>query len=167
MLEETVVTYLKELFRNSPRDTEENHDNLQNIQYSKEDSSWIYKSAEWLITGRTTGVRFLSGISFFVTTYSLALGPTQWVPEALFLGDKTTGSWSWPLSLIQRLRICGAVPPHPHTSSWHGAQRITYSTTVRSKCGAVWGNKKCVCFMRMLLSVTYSAAETSLCPSTF
>jgi len=40
--------------------------------------------------------------------------------RGLFPPGKAAGVWSWPLNLllVPRLRMRGAMPPLPHTSSW-------------------------------------------------
>jgi len=69
--------------------------------------------------GWATGVRFPAGAMeefffLFATACRLPPGPSQspiqWVPEAFSLGIKRLG-----------LRMRGAIPSLPHTSSWHGA----------------------------------------------
>jgi len=61
------------------------------------------------------------GIFLFTIAFRMALGPTQppiqWVPGALSLGIKLTAH----LHLGLRSRMCGAIPPLPNMSLWHGA----------------------------------------------
>jgi hypothetical protein len=39
-----------------------------------------------------------------------------------FPGGKAAGAWRWPLTFISaEVKNGGALPPLPHTSSWHGA----------------------------------------------
>jgi hypothetical protein len=62
------------------------------------------------------------GIFLFTTESRLALVPTQpsiqWVPQALFLGEKLTNHFN----LVPRSRIRGAISPLPNTPSWRGAE---------------------------------------------
>jgi hypothetical protein len=47
--------------------------------------------------------------------------PTQWVPMALFQGVKQPElEDDHHLCLVPRLRVSGAIPSLPHTSSWCG-----------------------------------------------
>jgi len=61
------------------------------------------------------------------TASRLALEPTQppiqWVPAVLSLGVSRHGvKLITDLYFMLRLRICGAIPPLPNTSSWHSAE---------------------------------------------
>jgi hypothetical protein len=38
-----------------------------------------------------------------------------------FPGGKAAGLWNWPLHLVPRSRMSGAIPPPPNTSSWRRA----------------------------------------------
>jgi hypothetical protein len=77
-----------------------------------------YKNCSWtqysdLTTGRKTGIRLPveAGIFLFATAFR---PPIQWVPGALSPAIKRSGreaDHSRPL--VPRLRMSGAVPPHP------------------------------------------------------
>jgi hypothetical protein len=66
------------------------------------------------------------GIFLFTTASRPDLGPTQpaiqWLPRARSLGVTWPGREADHLSHIPpRLRMRGAIPPLPYTSSWRGA----------------------------------------------
>jgi hypothetical protein len=71
------------------------------------------------------GVRFSAGavIFPFAIMFVLATGPTQHPvgDGENFPGDKAVGDIKLTvcLHLLPRLRVRGAVPPFPPTSSWH------------------------------------------------
>jgi hypothetical protein len=59
----------------------------------------------------------------FATMFKVTLGPTQppihWVLDALPLGWSGQGmKLTTHLHLVPRLRMCEAIPPLYHTSSW-------------------------------------------------
>jgi hypothetical protein len=61
-------------------------------------------------------------IIFFSTASRPAVGPTQWVPAAVFPGKRRRGreAYHLPPSSAQ-IRNCRAIPPHLILSSWPGA----------------------------------------------
>jgi hypothetical protein len=79
------------------------------------------------LNDRGIGVRFMEARDFlFFTTFRPALRPTQssiqWVPGAHSPGIKWPGEeadHSPPSSA--KVKNGGAIPPLPHTSSWHCA----------------------------------------------
>jgi hypothetical protein len=83
------------------------------------------------------------GIFLFTTVSRTALGPTQppvqLGSDALSLGSKAAGMWSWPLiSISAGGQECVEIYLHSHnTSSWRGAQlnhrdNFTFASTSRS-----------------------------------
>jgi hypothetical protein len=84
--------------------------------------------APWYSSGPRAGwlgVRVLAGAgNFLFTTVSRpALGatqpPVQWVPEALSLGSKTAGAWSWAhLNLVPRSRMRLSLLPQYVFMEW-------------------------------------------------
>jgi len=74
----------------------------------------------WMI-----GVQFLTGARIVLSSPSWLWGPSSLLSsgyQSLFPEVK----WPWheadhSFHLVPRLKICGAIPPVPHMSSWHGA----------------------------------------------
>jgi len=42
----------------------------------------------------------------------------HWYPTTTLHGVTTQKTSTWHLNLVTRLRMCGAIPPLPNTSSW-------------------------------------------------
>jgi len=67
------------------------------------------------------------GFFHFITTSILAMGPTQLPPVQWVLGAPSIGikellhDLTTHFHVVPRLRMCRAISPLPHTSSWHGA----------------------------------------------
>jgi hypothetical protein len=88
-------------------------------------SAWLMVQVSILGNGKTI---------FFFTASTLALVSTQsliqLVPGALSPG-LSSRAWTSPTThfhFLQRTRMCSAIPPLPHTSSWRGVQLSTGTT---------------------------------------
>jgi hypothetical protein len=81
--------------------------------------------SDWLRAGRLRGRSSSPGRVknfLFSTSSRPALGPTHWVPGALFPGVRWPGvKLTTHLHLVPRSRKCESIHPLPHTPSWRSA----------------------------------------------